>query len=92
MRKTLRHILSEAVQAYAVKQSRLQWIREFAAQVGLVGVQIYWAQEVVEAFEKLEDGQETALKDYNKQQNDQLIDLITAIQGALAAVSAFRRR
>lgn len=51
--------------------------------VALVGVQIYWALEVVEAFERLEDGQETALKDYNKLQNDQLVELITAIQGDL---------
>jgi len=29
----------------------------------------------------LEDGNENAIKEYNKQQDDQLIELITAIQG-----------
>lgn len=52
----------------------------------LVGAQIYWNYEVVEAFERLEDGNEFAIKEYNKQQDDQLVELITAIQGMIFSV------
>lgn len=34
MRATLRHILKNAVQEYTTKESRLNWIRSFQAQVG----------------------------------------------------------
>ena len=37
-------------------------------QVGLTGSQVWWATDVSIAFERVEEGFETALKDYNKKQ------------------------
>lgn len=37
-------------------------------QVGLTGSQVWWATDVNIAFERVEEGFETALKDYNKKQ------------------------
>ena len=37
-------------------------------QVGLTGSQVWWATDVGIAFERVEEGFETALKDYNKKQ------------------------
>jgi dynein heavy chain len=59
--------MSEAVACYEDKP-RDQWLFDFPAQVALCGTQIWWTSEVNVAFGKLEEGQETALKDYNKKQ------------------------
>lgn len=40
----------------------------FHSQVGLTGSQVWWATDVGIAFERVEEGFETALKDYNKKQ------------------------
>lgn len=37
-------------------------------QVGLTGSQVWWATDVGIAFERVEEGFETALKDYNRKQ------------------------
>lgn len=37
-------------------------------QVALTGSQVWWAMDVAIAFERVEEGFETALKDYNKKQ------------------------
>jgi dynein heavy chain len=63
--------------------NRPQWIKEYPAQVALVGGQCWWTTEVAMAFEHLEDGNENAMRDYNKKQVDQLVELIKMIQGDL---------
>lgn len=40
----------------------------FGSQVALTGSQIWWATDVGIAFERVEEGFETALKDYNRKQ------------------------
>ena len=45
--------------------------------------QVWWATEVGIAFGKLEEGFETAMKDYYKVQVNNLNDLITRLQGKL---------
>lgn len=40
----------------------------FHQQVGLTGSQVWWATDVGITFERVEEGFETALKDYNKKQ------------------------
>lgn len=67
MRATVRHELTEAVAAYEEKP-REHWLFDFAAQVALCGVQIWWTTEVNIAFGRLEEGFENALKDLNKKQ------------------------
>ncbi|TPX33478.1 hypothetical protein SmJEL517_g03633 [Synchytrium microbalum] len=82
MRKTLKHMLGEAVTGYEEKP-REQWIFDHPAQITLAGTQIWWTTEVNVAFGRLEEGYENSLKDYYKKQCNQLTSLITLIQGEL---------
>ncbi|XP_041937573.1 dynein heavy chain 11, axonemal [Alosa sapidissima] len=82
MRRTVRQEIMEAVSAYEDKP-RDQWLLDFPAQVVLTGSQIWWATDVGIAFERVEEGFETALKDYNKKQITQLNSLIHMLLGDL---------
>ncbi|XP_064623162.1 dynein beta chain, ciliary-like [Lineus longissimus] len=83
MRDTVRHYFTEAVVTYEEKP-RDQWLSDYLAQVALCGTQIWWTTEVNIAFNRLEEGYENALKDYNKKQIQQLNTLITALLGDLS--------
>ena len=67
MRECVRGHLSEAVSAYE-DRPREQWILDFPAQVALTGSQIWWSNDMELVFKRLEEGFESALKDYNKKQ------------------------
>lgn len=67
MHLTVKQKIMEAVVAYEDKP-RDQWLFDYPAQVALTGSQIWWAADVRIAFERLEEGFETALKDYNHKQ------------------------
>ncbi|XP_062336891.1 dynein axonemal heavy chain 11 [Osmerus eperlanus] len=82
MRCTVRREIQEAVAAYEDKP-RDQWLFDYPAQVGLTGSQVWWATDVGIAFERVEEGFETALKDYNKKQITQLNSLIHMLLGEL---------
>ncbi|XP_029444925.1 dynein heavy chain 11, axonemal [Rhinatrema bivittatum] len=84
MRETVRLHITEAVATYEEKL-REQWIFDYPAQVALTSSQIWWTTDVAIAFERLEEGFETALKDYNKKQIIQLNTLITMLLGELTA-------
>lgn len=43
-------------------------MNNFPNKVGLTGSQVWWATDVGIAFERVEEGFETALKEYNKKQ------------------------
>ena len=49
--------------------------------MALAGTQIWWTSEVSNAFSRLEEGYENALKDYYKKQIGQLNSLITLLLG-----------
>lgn len=59
-------------------------------QIALAGTQVWWTTEVNIAFSRLEEGYETALKDYYKKQVNQLNTLINLLLGDLA--KGFRQR
>ncbi|EGD79180.1 outer dynein arm heavy chain beta [Salpingoeca rosetta] len=82
-RDTLRDILAEAVVGYEEKPRR-EWVFDYPAQISLTGTQIWWATEVTIAFSRLEEGFETAMKEYNKKQVSLLNDLIRLLQGKLS--------
>lgn len=82
MRRAVRHHFNQAVTAYDEKPREL-WILDYEAQPALCGTQIWWTTEVNMAFERLEEGFESALKDYQKKQISQLNALITALCGEL---------
>ncbi|CAG6015638.1 unnamed protein product [Menidia menidia] len=83
MRKCIRGHLLEAVSVYE-DRSREQWILEFPAQVALTGSQIWWSNDMELVFKRLEEGLESALKDYNKKQISQLNLLIGLLLGELS--------
>ncbi|XP_015241536.1 PREDICTED: dynein heavy chain 11, axonemal-like isoform X3 [Cyprinodon variegatus] len=83
MRCTVRKEIQEAVAAYEDKP-RDQWLFDYPAQVSLTGSQVWWATDVGIAFERVEEGFETALKDYNKKQITQLNSLIHMLLGDLS--------
>ncbi|KAM3605484.1 uncharacterized protein V6R79_026173 [Siganus canaliculatus] len=82
MRCTVQKEIQEAVAAYEDKP-RDQWLFDYPAQVGLTGSQVWWATDVGIAFERVEEGFETALKDYNRKQITQLNSLIHMLLGDL---------
>ncbi|XP_078408210.1 dynein axonemal heavy chain 11 [Cetorhinus maximus] len=82
MQTTVQQEIMEAVAAYEEKP-RDQWLFDYPAQVALTGTRIWWTTDVGIAFERLEEGFETALKDYNKKQIAQLNALINMLLGEL---------
>ncbi|XP_041969099.1 dynein beta chain, ciliary-like [Aricia agestis] len=83
MRLTLRDILEHSVRSYEEK-ARDEWVFDWPAQPALVGTQIWWTTETNQAFDKLEEGYENALKDYQKKQIAQLNALIVLLLGDLS--------
>lgn len=67
MKECVRGHLSEALYVYE-DRPREQWILDFPAQVALIGSQICWNNDMELVFKRLEEGFESALKDYNKKQ------------------------
>ncbi|GAB0094138.1 hypothetical protein DMENIID0001_093740 [Sergentomyia squamirostris] len=82
MRQTLRHVLAKAVAAY-VEKSRCEWIGDWPAQSTLCATQIWWSTEVERAFRWMEQGQENAMKKYQKRQIEELSELINMLIGEL---------
>ncbi|KAM7121693.1 dynein axonemal heavy chain 11 [Molossus nigricans] len=82
MQETVRHSITEAVAAYEEKPREL-WIFDFPAQVALTSSQIWWTTDVEIAFSRLQEGYETALKDFHKKQISQLNALIALLLGDL---------
>ncbi|XP_072903303.1 LOW QUALITY PROTEIN: dynein axonemal heavy chain 11 [Hemitrygon akajei] len=82
MRTKVKVEIMEAVIAYEEKP-RDQWLFDYPAQVALTGTQIWWTTDVEIAFDRLQEGFETALKDYYKKQIAQLNVLINMLLGEL---------
>ena len=78
MVETVRYQLGESITSYEDKP-REQWLFDFPAQVALAATQIWWTTDVSMAFGRLEEGYETAMKDYSKKQVQQLNALITQL-------------
>ncbi|XP_039947795.1 dynein beta chain, ciliary [Bactrocera tryoni] len=78
MRDTLRDHFRRAVIAYEEKPRHI-WIFEWPAQPALVTTQIWWTTETNDAFAKVQQRYENAIKDYNKKQVAQLNNLINIL-------------
>ncbi|XP_054427204.1 dynein axonemal heavy chain 9 isoform X2 [Pteronotus mesoamericanus] len=83
MKATIRHEMTEGVTTYEEKP-REQWLFDYPAQVALTCTQIWWTTEVGMAFARLEEGYESAMKDYHKKQVAQLKTLISVLMGPLS--------
>ncbi|KAM7383622.1 hypothetical protein PAMP_003257 [Pampus punctatissimus] len=84
MKECVRGHLYEAMSVYE-DRPREQWILDFPAQVALTGSQIWWSNDMELVFKRLEEGFESALKDYNKKQISQLNLLINMLLGELSS-------
>eukprot|EP00741_Cyanophora_paradoxa_P005992 tig00000955_g5810.t1 len=74
MQNALKHVLNEAAKEYD-EHPRQKWLFRFCAQMVIVVSRIIYTEDVARCFEQLEEGNEMAMKDYNKKQIDQLASL-----------------
>jgi dynein heavy chain len=84
IRNTLQTILVDAHTGY-VEQSRDQWLFLFPAQIVISASRVWFTAEVNAAFERQEEGNKNALKDYLKVCVDQLAKLTLLVQGKLTS-------
>jgi len=87
MRLALREQLETSrVQAdnWEMEKPREFWLEDYCAQLALVTTQIVWTEETNRAFEEIESGSETAMKEYLKVCNDRIEKLIKRVQTKLS--------
>jgi len=85
-RDTMRNVLDLAKASsenWSVEEPRDKWLFNYPAQMALTASQILWCEEVEYNFLALEDGNETALKDYYRVLNQRLKALIILVMGKL---------
>jgi dynein heavy chain len=75
MRTELRLVLKDSVDDYP-RKDRDKWLFDWPSQLILVVNQIYWCQEVEQAFVEMGRGDREAMLKYNQQQVKQLTKLI----------------
>ena len=83
MRQALRVEFRTSVAAYDEKP-RTKWLFDQSAQNTVMVSRVFYTQEMNEAFEQLEEGNESALKDFYQKQVQQLAGLIELINGELS--------
>lgn len=76
MRGELKTNLENSMRAYDNPKPRHEWLFDWTSQMILVVNQIYWCQEVEQAFTDMSAGKKDAMKEYNQKQINQLTDLI----------------
>jgi dynein heavy chain, axonemal len=67
MINTLKEILDEAkatADNWDIEKPRHLWLDDYCAQISLLATQIMWTEETTRAFDELEGGSETAMRDY----------------------------
>ena len=80
----LREQLADSIAAYH-EMATEKWLGEYCAQLVLATSQIWWTTEVNNAFDRLEQGNEGAVKDYAAQVVSQLNALTQLVLGELSA-------
>lgn len=83
MRDELRLVLSDSVKDYPAKP-RHQWLFDWSSQMILVGNQIFWCQEVEEAFDGMAKGDAKAMEKYNEKQVAQITKLVEVTRTELS--------
>ncbi|CAK0818712.1 unnamed protein product [Prorocentrum cordatum] len=59
------------------------WLEDYCAQLALVGTQIMWTEETARAFEEIESGNENAMKESKKVNDERIEKLIKRVQTPL---------
>lgn len=86
MRDTLKNSLVDSMSGaslWETEKPREEWIFMVPAQIALVTCQIIWTEEVENALEELEAGQDDAVKRYYDVCNSRLEALIRLVQGSM---------
>lgn len=83
MQSTLRHMFGEAYGKASAAESQERWVLKWSAQTALCISQIIWSIEVNRAFENIQLGYESALRDYHRCLVSQLSSLIGMLLGDL---------
>lgn len=67
MQTCLRDVLEAAKQTadlWGIENKRDIWLQDYCAQIALLATQVMWTDETIRAFDDLEGGSETAMKEY----------------------------
>ena len=82
MFKTIKYSILDGHTTY-VESPRVEWVmkRGYPGQTIIVASRIWYTSECEQAFAQLEDGNETALKDFYKQQESQIRAMINIVLG-----------
>ncbi|CAK0791754.1 unnamed protein product [Prorocentrum cordatum] len=86
LRSVLREITETARAAadnWEVDKKREDWLEDYPAQLALLASQIQWTEETTRAFEDMESGSETAMRQYKLVNDDRIEKLIKRVQGDL---------
>ena len=59
---------------------REMWIDNYCAQLALLATQIVWTEEVTKAFDDLESGSESAMKEYLQVIKTRIVKLISRVR------------
>ncbi|CAL1167896.1 unnamed protein product [Cladocopium goreaui] len=85
IRLALREVLEQArtsAESWEVgDRPRETWLDDYCAQLSLLATQIIWTEETARAFEDMEAGSETAMRDYKRVNDDRIDKLIRRVQG-----------
>jgi len=65
-------------------KAREYWLEDYCSQLGLVGTQISWTEETHKAFDEIESGSESAMKEHKKVNDDRIDKLIKRVQSPLS--------
>ncbi|KAJ6635868.1 Dynein axonemal heavy chain 10 [Pseudolycoriella hygida] len=86
MRKTNRYLTKKAIFEYGKirERSRVDWILAYQGMICLAANTVWWTAEVEEVFAKVAGGQRSAMKDFLKQQNKQIDDLVITVRADLS--------
>ncbi|CAF4691617.1 unnamed protein product, partial [Rotaria sp. Silwood1] len=85
MRRTNKAITKEAVYYYRFRKTRVGWMYNYQGMVVLASNQIWWSWEVEDTFNKVAKGQKMGMKNYAKQLNAQIEEVVTEIRNPLAS-------
>lgn len=82
MQETVRDELERALATRANTPLEV-WLQKCPAQIAILASQIIWTQEAIAAFERLQEGVPTAMKDFYKKQFEKVDRLTVMVQGEL---------
>jgi len=78
MRDSIRYQLEEAFQSHG-EHTRTQWLSQYPSQAVQVVTQIFWTNQVTNAFDRFDSGIDTALKECLEHLQTAIDDLVKLV-------------